>query len=145
MAKPVQILSNKLMVVQKTDLRCVSSAWVLFIPRYISYSADILLAEVTTLQGSVVCRHCCLLSLPASPTWLLVPAGSYLSFCLWAAEHNSHPLHGQEGMGFAGLTGVSHVLPVLPCKLLSMTWREEAKCHPVSPTFIAVMMASLAE
>lgn len=51
MAEPEHILSNRLMVVQKTVLRCVSSAWVLFIPRYFSYNTDV--TEVSTVQGSV--------------------------------------------------------------------------------------------
>lgn len=80
----------------KTDLRChVHSVWALFILKYLSYITNVLITQVSALQASVVwgqplcCGHCQSMLPPffcASPTRLLVAAGYYFSFCLWAAE-----------------------------------------------------------
>lgn len=110
----------------------------LFIPRYFSYTTDVLLAEVSTLKGSVVCRHfpCVLLQ----PDCLFQQAPLSPFACgLQSTTPTLSRLREQEGLGFVGLTGVSHVLPALSWRLLTMTWREEAKCHLVFQTFITVM------
>lgn len=79
----------------KAELKCAHNVWALFILRYLSYIANVLITEVSALLvhvvwGQLLCRGQCWSLLPpffcAFPTPLLGAAGYYFSFCLCAAE-----------------------------------------------------------